>query len=322
MSILSPTVKIRTWRRAESEFNLGSSEHSFDNILIGSHFKGIFKKYLWKVCSEPQVVICTGIPSITMCKGYRSVSTLLETCHCPSSSVNKQDFVIFLTEAPAPNSNQCKTKSFSLLCYVSKPESFEGQASVRLAQEETHFRVYRAHQFSFQQQTSGGNQDPVNFATNSCPRYTTCPPPNRMVASVSDTPPDSAKGSKTMTRRTYLVPGREIFECGRDRARRLSQSCAPKKNIPFYFSFSCHWESKNALVIAIVCRIFCGSKPDDHPLLKSWLYQIYSAPSRISSFLCCYCKEFGQRKKNFFLAAAILLNYSILYHQQKCLLLM
>lgn len=150
MSILSPTVKIRTWRRAESEFNSGSSEHSFNNILIGSHFKGIFKKYLWKVCSELQVVISTGIPSITVWKGHHSVSTLLETCHCPSSSVNKQDLVIFLTEAPAPHSNQFKTKSFSLLCYVSKPGSCEGRASVSLAQGETHFRVDGAHQFSLQ----------------------------------------------------------------------------------------------------------------------------------------------------------------------------
>lgn len=47
---------------------------------------------------------------------------------------------------------------------------------------------------------------------------------------------------------------------------------APKKNIPFYFSFLCHRESKHALGIAIVCRISCGSQPDDHPLLKSLLY--------------------------------------------------
>ena len=65
-------------------------------------------------------------------------------------------------------------------------------------------------------------------------------PKHRTATNLFNTPHDFAKGSRTMTRRVYLVPGREVFACCRDRVRRLSQSCAPKKNIPFYFSFSCH----------------------------------------------------------------------------------
>lgn len=124
----------------------------------------------------------------------------------------------------------------------------------------------------------------------------------------SSTPQDFAKGSETMTRRTYLVPGREVLECCRDRVRRLSQSCAPKKNIPFYFSFSCPWESKNALVIAIVCRIFLWFTARWPPFTEKLIVSGLLRPLLGYLVFCfiiadnlCQKKKNTQTKKPFFL---------------------
>lgn len=102
-------------------------------------------------------------------------------------------------------------------------------------------------------------------------------PTQRVAASVLTTPPCFAKGSERVARKTHAVPGREVWNGAGMGWGHCHSHVLPKKSVPFYVPFGCHWGPKHALVIAIVCRISCGSQPDDHSLLKSLLYRLYSA---------------------------------------------
>lgn len=116
---------------------------------------------------------------------------------------------------------------------------------------------------------------------------------------VLTTPHGFAQAGKVMARKTRGARQRGSGH-GRDGTRSLSRSCALKKNIPFYFSFSCRRASKHALVITVVCRISCGSQPDGHSLLKSLLWRVYPAPFQDIEGFVLSLDTLGAKKKKIF----------------------
>lgn len=148
---------------------------------------------------------------------------------------------------------------------------------LKLAQDDAHVGVYEVHHPSFPQTT--------DFPAE--PK-TICPmPPNplqdralstvhRTATSVT-TSHDFAKGGEMWQEggtQCQAERSLNVAWMGEDPAMIM---CPTRKNIPFCVSSGSHWESKNALVIAIVCRIPVVHSQLTIPM-KSLLCWIYPVP--------------------------------------------